>query len=255
MRRVLLAGLLLLTLPTGPALAERLVVSLSANRIAIGSNYTGTQLALYGVIEPDAQTVSRAGPINIVVTIRGPREALTVRQKEALGPVWLNRSQQKFVAVPSVLNVVTSAPVTEIVTADLRKRLRIGIEAIVDAPELTFEREGEEDPYRRALVRLKTREGLWSENGRGVVFVTPNFFRARLPLPGTVPTGNYDVEVLLLSGDALLSRRNASFEVVKTGFEEQISGIAQDHGILYGLAIAALSLAFGWTASVIFRRD
>lgn len=255
MRRLgplLLAALLF---APGAARAERLVISLSENRVAIGSNYTGTQLVLYGIVEADPQTVGRAGGLDVVATVRGPREALTVRRKEPLGPLWLNRGQQKFVAVPAVLNVVASAPVDEIANPALRGRLRLGLRAVVDAPEFTFDRGVEDNPYRTALIRLKTRDGLWSENPRGVVFVTPAFFRARLPLPGAVPTGNYDVEVMLFSGETLLSRRNASFEVVKTGFEEQVTTAAQDGSLVYGLALAGLSLGFGWIASVIFRRD
>lgn len=242
-------------LVSAPARADRLVVSLSANQVAIGSNYTGTQLVLFGVIERDSQSVSRAGTPDVVVTVRGPRESLTVRRKEALGPVWINRSQQKFVAVPTVLAVLSSRPLDEIASPAIRSRLRLGIPAIVNAPEFALDRGREDDPFRAALIRLRNREGHWSESPRGVVFVTDGFFRAQLQLPGTAPTGNYDVEVLILSEGALLARGNASFEVVKTGFEEQVTSLAQNRALLYGLGIGALSLAFGWIASVIFRRD
>ncbi len=249
-----LAAIVLLA-AAGTGRAERLVVSLSANQVAIGSNYTGTQLVLFGVVEPDAQSTGRAGLFDVVVTVRGPRESLTVRRKEAFGPLWINRSQLKFVAVPTVLGVISSRPIDEVASAPVRARLRLGTRAIVDAPEFTLDRGGEDEPFRTSLVRLKAREGLWTEDGRGVLFVTPVFFRAPLPLPGIAPTGNYDVEVLLLSGDAVIARRNASFEVVKTGFEEQITASAMDHSLLYGLSIAGMSLLFGWIASVIFRRD
>lgn len=238
-----------------PLRAERLVLSLSSNQVAIGSNYTGTQLVLYGVIERDAQSVSRAGALEIVATVRGPREALTVRRKEMLGPVWLNRSQQKFVAVPAVLSVLSSSPIAEIAGEPFRSRFRLGLTEIVNAPEFAVDRGGEDDPFRAALVRLKRRDGLWTENEGGIVFVTPAFFRGRLSLPATAPTGNYDIEVVLLSENVVLSRRNVSFEVVKTGFEEQITAAAQERSLGYGFLVASISLAFGWIASVIFRRD
>ena len=253
MRRRLALAILCGTI--APARAERLVVSLSANQVAIGANYTGTQLALFGVIERDAQSVGRPGPLDVVVTVRGPRESLSVRRKEALGPVWINRGQQKFVAVPAVLSVLSSRPIEEIAGPATRARLRLGLTEIVNAPEFSFDRGQDDDPFRAALIRLRFRDGLWSQNGRDVQFVTDSFFRAPLPLPAIAPTGNYDVEVVMLSGDAVLARRNASFEVVKTGFEEQITSAAQNHALLYGLAIGTLSLAFGWVASVIFRRD
>ena len=238
-----------------PAWAERVVVSLSENQIEIGSNYTGTRLALFGVITPDDQGVVRTGPLDVVVTVRGPREGMTVRQKERFGPLWINRSQQKFVAVPTVLSVATSRRLEDIATPDVRRRLRLGLTAIVEAPEMAFEGTAQEDPFRAALIRLKQREGLWSEETRGVVFVSEGFFRAAVPIAATAPTGNYDVEVLVLSGNSLVGRRNASFEVVKSGFEDRVTHLAQNRSTLYGLIIAALSLGFGWLATVIFRRD
>jgi len=120
---------------------------------------------------------------------------------------------------------------------------------------MSFEPLTGEDPFRDALLRLKQKEGLWREIDRGVVLVTDGFFRASIPLPGTAPTGNYSVEVTVIAGARVLGQRTASFEVVKTGFEERVSQLSQDRSIFYGLAIAVMSLGCGWLASVIFRRD
>ena len=58
-----------------------------------------------------------------------------------------------------------------------------------------------------------------------------------------------------MSNGVMLARRDVSFEVVKTGIEEQITELARDRPLLSGLATAAMSLLLGWVASVIFRRD
>ena len=78
----------------------------------INSNYTGTSVAVFGAIERDAQTVSRAAPYDIVVTVRGPRQSLVVREKEPLGPVWINQEQQKFPDAPAFLGVFSSRPIS-----------------------------------------------------------------------------------------------------------------------------------------------
>ena len=67
----------------------------------INSNYTGTAIAVFGAIERDAQTVARASPYDVVVTVRGPGQFLDGAQKERLGPVWLNQEQQKFPEAPA----------------------------------------------------------------------------------------------------------------------------------------------------------
>ncbi|PIK70834.1 hypothetical protein CS379_22570 [Methylobacterium frigidaeris] len=248
-------AVILSLLGLAPARAESLVVSLSFNRLAVTSTYTGTSVAVFGVIERDGQAGARSGGYDVVVTIRGPRQALTVREKEALGPVWVNRAQQKFADVPSFLAVLSSRPVAEIADEATRRRLRLGLKAIVAAPDLTLTAPKPDDPFREALLRLRRRERLFTEAEAGVRFLSPTVFRATAPLPATAPVGAYDVEVVLLAGGVPLARHEARFDLVKSGVEQGIATAARDWSLAYGLAAGALALISGWLASVIFRRD
>jgi uncharacterized protein (TIGR02186 family) len=178
-----------------------------------------------------------------------------VRERERLGPVWINQEQQKFASVPAYLSVMTSRPIEEVTSDQLRQRQKIGLEAIVNSPELTQRRNGEDIPFREALYRLKAQEGLYLQDERGVTFLTPDIFRAGIPLPATAPPGSYEVEVTLFADTVILARTNTNFELVKTGFEEQVGAIARDWSLFYGLATAAIAIFFGWLANVIFRRD
>lgn len=254
MRRLLLALSLVLA-GLAPAGAETLIVSLSNSRVLINSNYTGTSVAVFGAIERDAQTVARAATYDIVVTVRGPRQSLVVREKEPLGPVWINQEQQKFPDAPAFLGVFSSRRISEITLPALRSRQKIGLFAIVHAADFTNDRGGADAPFRDALLRLKTREGLYVQDERGVTFLTPSIFRASIPLPATAPPGNYDVEVTLFADTVILARTVTSFELVKSGFEQQVGEMARDFGIVYGGGTALLAVFFGYVASIIFRRD
>jgi hypothetical protein len=53
----------------------------------------------------------------------------------------------------------------------------------------------------------------------------------------------------------MLARNQTNFELVKTGFEQDVAALAREWSLLYGLAVAAMAVLFGWIASVIFRRD
>lgn len=253
--RGLAAVVLALSATPMPAAAERLVLSLSNSYVAIASNYTGTELVAFGAVERDAQTVARPGSYEVVLTVRGPREAVTVRRKELSGPLWINRSQQKFVAIPAMLAVYSSRPLPELMSEPLRQRFRFGLDAIVYGPDFTIGRGGDDPSFRAALIRLKSRDRLYSQNDRGVAFITPTLFRATVGLPATAPTGLYDIEAALLSDGVIVGRTQASFEVVKTGLEEQITELARDRSLVYGLMLAGSALMFGWIASAIFRRD
>ena len=253
MRRRLVG--ILAALWAAPAGGETLVTSLSSHQVRITSNYTGAQVVLFGAVERDAQSVARSGDYDVVVTVRGPRQAVTVREKEPLGPIWINREQQRFAEVPAYLGVFSSKPVAAVTTEALRRRFRIGIEAVVGAPEAAGEGGEGGDPFREALVRLKTRERLFVEEPRGVAFLTPTLFRAPIDVPATAPPGPYEVEVALFWGSVLLARTQTHFELLKTGFEQQVGDLARDWSILYGGATGLFALLFGWIASVIFRRD
>ncbi|BAQ45243.1 MULTISPECIES: TIGR02186 family protein [Methylobacterium] len=247
--------LLLGLLSIGPARAESLVVSLSFNRLAVTSTYTGTSVAVFGAVERDGQAAARSGGYDVVVTIRGPRQSLTVREKEALGPVWVNRAQQKFAEVPSFLAVLSSRALPDLADEATRRRLRLGLSAIVAAPDLTLAAPVPDDPFREALLRLRRRERLFTETASGVRFLAPTVFRATAPLPATAPVGAYDVEVVLLAGGVPLARHEARFDLVKSGIEQGLADTARDWSLAYGLAVGALALISGWLASVIFRRD
>ncbi len=250
----LLALLILLMLP-GEVLAETIVASLSTSRVAITSNYTGASIVVFGAIERDSQTVARTGGYDIVVTVRGPRQSVMVRAKERFGLIWLNREQQRFFDIPLYIAVLSSRPVTEVTTDALRRRLKIGLEAIVYAPDFTVDRGGRDEPFRQALLRLRRQDRLYVENPRGVTFLTPTLFRAPVGLPATAPPGNYDVDIVLFADNVVLSRAQTHFELVKIGFEQQVAAAAREWSLVYGVAVGGIALFFGWLASVIFRRD
>jgi uncharacterized protein (TIGR02186 family) len=251
--RALLAGLLVAG--SLPAAAETMVTSLSSHRVAITSNYTGTAIAVFGVIERDAQSISRASPYDIVVTVRGPRQTLVVREKEPAGILWINQEQQVFPDAPAYLGVFSTRPLDEVTGEALRRRQRVGLAAIVGAPDFTTERGAADDPFREALLRLKLRENLYVQEERAVTFLTPSLFRVGVPLPATAPPGNYDVDVRLFADTVILSQTQTNFELVKIGFEQQVGEVARDWSAPYGLATAGIAILFGWIASVIFRRD
>jgi len=249
-------GTLLILLGTMTcARAETLITSLSSHRVLINSNYTGTSIAAFGAIERDAQTVARATGYDVVVTVRGPRQFLVVREREQVGPVWINQEQQKFPTAPAYLSVLSSKPIDEITSEQLQKRQKIGLHAIIDAPDFTLVRDGADQPFREALYRLKAQEGLYLEDPRGVTFLTPDIFRASIPLPATAPPGEYDVQVTLFADTVILASTVTHFELVKTGFEEQVGSVARDWSLFYGLATALIAVFFGWVANVTFRRD
>ncbi len=248
---VLLAGGVML------AAAERLVVSLSNHRVAVTSSFVGEDLVLFGTVEPDAGKTGLRSAYDLVVTVTGPRETLRTRRKQRVLGIWVNADSREFVRVPSYLTVLSNRRVDEIASQDVLRRLQVGLDNILlpqrIGPDIADT--VRDDPFRTAFVRLEIQQGLYRESGSAVTFLTPTVFRAAIPLPAAVPTGNYAIDVKLFADGALVARTNSALEVTKAGFEQYVADAARDHGLLYGLLTALMALIIGWFGSVVFRRD
>lgn len=248
--------MLAMILQTAPGRCETLVAALSSERVSINSNFTGAELAIFGEINRDAGTVARASGYDIVVTVRGPKGAVVVREKRRFGPFWLNLDQRKYIAIPAFIEVLSNRPVKDISTPALLARWHVGMDNLVppqgDATQENFVREPE---FRAALIRLRRDQGLFSEQPKAVRFFGPNLFRANIPLPGVVPLGAYEVDVALFVEGLQLATASTSFTVTKSGVEQRITSAARRRSILYGVITCALALLVGWLASVVFRRD
>lgn len=235
--------------PTSHAGAENLVVSLSSPRVAITSTYIGTDLVIFGVIGRDEASATRSDHYDIVVSARGPRSHLTVRQKQPLGPFWVNQQEQKFMFVPATLAVASNRPLDEITSPDMQERYHLGLANIV-IPSANPDRR-----FLDALIRLKQKDSLYALLPHHVEFITPNVFKAVIPVPARAPTGFYDVEVALFSDTIRLTSQSTHFEVIKTGFEQEVAETARFSAWFYGFATLLMAVVFGWLATIIFRRD
>lgn len=237
------------------ARAETLIAAMSTHRVQITSNYTGAQLTVFGLVERDGRTVARGDPYDIVVTARGPRRMLIVREKERAGPVWINRTQRRFPENPVFLSVSSNRPLPEILSEDVARRERAGLRNAQRLADGELFLDTQTVRFRDGLVRVLSEKGLYRESGRGVTFLSPTLFTAPFEVPATAPVGSYEIEIVLYAGGVPLARQSTNFEVVKTGFEQSLATAAHDYPFVYGLVTALLAVLLGWLATVVFRRD
>ena len=254
---LILATLVVLAAATVPAAAERLVTSLSQHRIEVTSNFSGEDLVLFGSVERDAATIPRRGGYDLIVTVTGPRKTFVTRRKARRAGIWVNVDSREFVAVPSFLAVLANRPIDRIASPEVRLRLQLGLEYSSlpqkiggDLADVVVN-----DPFRQAFIRLNEQQGLYHESDNAVTFLTPNLFRAAIPVPASVSVGTYNIDIKLLADGIMIARATSAFEVVKAGFEQVVAEAAHRTPFLYGLITALMALLTGWFASVIFRKD
>ena len=257
MRRVLCAlALILVAYDVRSAAAERLVVSLSNHRVRVTSSFAGEDLVLFGTVEPDRGKSLRAS-YDLVVTVTGPPQTFRTRRKERVVGIWVNADSREFVRVPSYLAILSNRQVGQIANEETLRRLQVGLDNFLLPQRIGLDIADtvRNDPYRVAFVQLESELGLYREEPTAVTFLTPTVFRAAIPLPADVPTGNFAIDVKLFADGAMVARTNSALEVTKVGFEQYVADAARDNGLLYGIATALIALFIGWFASVVFRRD
>ena len=247
MRRdvILLAGLIVAMAPARPHASEPLLADLSKHRIQITTGFTGAEVLLFG-------TVEEAG--DVVVVVRGPDETVPVWRKDRYAGVWINDTKVVFQRVPSFYAVGSSRPLSEVAEEPVLRRHQIGVE------HLRLEAEGL-DPngaeyflFRQALIRNKQLQGLFAIDIDKVVFRGGKLFRTRLNFPANVPTGDYQVEVILLRDGQEVSAQQRTLFVSKAGIGAAVFSFAHRQPSLYGILAVIGALLAGLSAAYMFRK-
>lgn len=250
MRR--LAFLLVLVLGGGNASAETLVIALSTAEVRIASNFTGAEIVVFGAIQRDAATVSRADSYDIAIVMRGPDETVVARRKDRVFGLWLNRGERQFPPLPAFYAVHATRSLAEMAEANVLERQRLGIDRLGFGPASSGSEDGE---FREAFLRLKQEEGLYRQEVGGIDPIGADLFKTTFAVPAHVPDGLYTVSVFLFRSGALLASAEERLTMSKTGFEQVMFESSRRAALPYALGVVAVALFVGWLAGVIFRRD
>ncbi len=233
------------------------MIGLAEDAIVITSGFDGTSVVVFGNVEGVDREAIDAGDYQVAVVLAGPRERITVRQKQRRGGIWINGDALAFRNVPSSYSVATSAPLSEIATPEVLAPLQLGFDHI-DARAIGLA-PGEDDArlvtFRQSLVRLKQSQQLYRQSDGGVQFLNPTLFRARLDIPANVPIGHHRARAYLFRGGEFITTRSVLLEVKKSGLEQGIYDLAYRNGLLYGIMAVLVAMLTGWLASVILRKD
>ncbi len=244
--RAVLLSIAVMFLAMPGAAQTPLVADLSEHQIQITTGFVGTDVLLFGTVEPDS---------NVVVVVRGPEEETTVWRKGRYAGIWVNERRIVFERVPSFYAVSSSAPLGEIASAITRSRHGMGAEY------LRLRSAGEDvaeqvlADFKSALIRNKQHEGLFATKGDKITFLGGQLFRTRLHFPANVPTGFYDVEVFMLQNGRVTHAQTTPLIVRKAGLGADIFFFAHNYSAFYGIIAVLLAAVAGVLAAFIFRKN
>jgi uncharacterized protein (TIGR02186 family) len=234
-------------------MADNLVAGLSQDQIQITSSYTGTELIVFGAIE-NSNTDTPASLPDVVVVIRGPALDMTMRRKVRVAGVWINRDALTLYGMPGYYFVGSGRAIKDVAPEEIRERYQLDL-ADVEPTSTSTHTPSKAEPYRAAAIRSRTRDGLYEENPLAVEQLGASLFRVRVPIPASVPRGEYTANVYLLRDGMVIGAQATFLDVQQTGIERKIFTFAHQDALLYGLIAVLLAVTVGWLSSVLFRRQ
>jgi uncharacterized protein (TIGR02186 family) len=246
-----------LLLSSSSAMGEKLSVNLTTHQVAISSNFTGATITLFGAIQNTGLPRDSTTPYDIIVVVRGPDDDVTVRRKERIAGIWVNRAAVKFTSVPGFYFVASTRALNEIVSEPLLNRNEIGIEHlsltnyIPQVEDLSFK---DIAGFRKAIVRQRRANRLYVEAEGDVLLQDNTLFSMQVDIPANVPVGDYVAQVLLVRDGAVIGSQSLRPSVNKTGIERLIYRFAHGSPFLYGVTAVIIAIFAGWVAAVAFRR-
>lgn len=240
-------ALLLVTLAL-PAQAEQVVAGLSQSRISIATNFDGSEILIFGAVKRD--TPPGESPLEVLITVEGPSEPLTVRKKDKRFGIWVNTTQVEVTAAPSFYAVATTAPLSETITDNQDLEYRVSIPRAV---QLGHDRFPGDVAFEEALIRIREKAGLYQTNIGAIALEEGTLFSTTVRLPANLHEGDYRARFFLTRDGVVVDQHVTDIAVQKVGLERFLFRLSRDNPLIYGLMSLAIAIFAGWLASAAFR--
>ena len=252
-----------------PPVTETIVSGLSQNRVSITASFDGDEILVYGAVKREGPAPE--GRLDVIVTAEGPSGPVTIRRKERVAGIWINRESVSVTKAPAFYAVATTGRLQDIISAEENRRHAISVDHLVRleaaeaAAQAWIERGGDPDAtpdyalllneseFIRAMIRVRAGEGRYRLLENRVQLNEQTLFRADLSLPSNLTEGTYRVRMFLLREGKVIAEHERWIRVRKEGLERMIYNMSQEQPLLYGLLSLAIAAAAGWGASAAFR--
>ncbi|CFX20224.1 conserved protein of unknown function [Candidatus Filomicrobium marinum] len=236
---------------------ETVEADVSTRSVSITSNFSGTEIVVFGAVDDSHQETAEAGIYDVVVVVEGTQVPLVARRKSNVAGIWINTESVKFERVPSYYAIASTRPIEEIADERVLRTQQIGFTHVPMMPDPTTKsqlKEKELEQFRDAVIRLKKDDGLFIKKPYGVAFIGKALFRTSIDLPANVPVGPLTTKVYLFRDGSLLADYEAHVTLQREGMEAFLHSFAFDRPFLYGLFAVFLAVTAGLAASAFFRR-
>lgn len=251
-----LAGAMLMGLT--PARSQQVIADISEHLIEIRSNFTGTDLLLFGAIDWSKTSFRRSRvpdepSFDVIIILRGSDSKMLMRRKDRVAGIWVNNASVTVGKAPNFYTILATRPVADILPPAVLDAREFTLDSLKFEWPKTLSAE-EREEFRQALLYNLQREDLYVQKNGTIEILNDTLFRARVYFPASVPVGAYLAEIYLVRKGRIIGHQTSPLAIGKSGFERTVYDFAHEHSVMYGLAAVLLALFAGLLAGEISRR-
>ena len=254
MRKLILRSLLLSTLVSLPlsipvwaqasTVAPNVVLGTGTDKVDVTSRFRGRDILVFGALSHPGQ---------VIVALRSPDSAVAVTRKTQMGPIWVTGKKVTVSHFPGVLQILSSAPVDQILSPARLDALGLDPRGIL--AHATYEPEpADPGSWQQAVLHNKEKQGAYRINPHGVRVQDGRLFSAHLLLPASLPLGAYELDVYLVHNGRVLAQSAQKIDVQQVGLEEWVARFADQKPWLFGIVLTLFLATLGLGLGIIMQR-
>ena len=250
-------SLLLFLASIFPSYSETLVTALSQEEIEITSQFSGSELLLFGAFERHALESIQSSEISvqgldydIIVVVQSEPTDMVIRKKEKIGGIWVNNENQTVRNIPGYYVVGTTRPIDEFLSPEKQAEFGIGLKNL----NVTSDTDEDVAEYKEALLRNMIAKGLYLEEVGNVTVKEEILFHANINFPSNMPVGKYSAYVYLVRDGNIVLNDNIGLKVDKQGVERVIYNFANEYPSYYGIMAIFVAISVGLFSGFVAKK-
>ena len=244
-----IALFLLIALPLKAG--EEIVADLSQSSVGISATFNGSEILIFGAISRDAPAPD-GGPLQVIVSVSGPLEPVTVRRKDKrAGIIWVNSASVLIDKAPSFYSVATTAPLAEILSDEEDLKYKVTISRAIESIGAQIA-SGRAAEFTEALIRVRTENNLYHVREGAVELKSGTLFNTSIDLPSNLTAGAYTARILIIRNKHVVDVFETELDIQKVGLERWLYNLAHEKALYYGLMSLLIAVVAGWSASAVF---
>ena len=243
------ASLILITLTTAGMAAPPVSVQIEPNLVSIGAMYNGAPVVATGEIPNDAQ---------VILLVTGDREDTVLSEKgKVFGLLWMNTGEVTLQGAPTVYMLYLSETDSPEGSGNARWRdVGAGFESLRKQIAINSSN-GKADLDFDEFLKLKRKEGLYAIHKDALAYGKEEgavrTFSCKMFIPPRMHQGTYEVTAIVIKDGKVLKKVTEQLKIERAGFTKFMTGLALNHGTLYGVMACLVALMAGLFMGLVFK--